>query len=232
VKALTAIQLCAREYNDRLYERIAKTSASQANWLDWLNDGQRTIALVRPDASAITENITLVAGTKQSLPTGRTKLLAVTRNMGADGATPGKALRFAPREDQDAVNEDWHSVAQASPVRAVIYDDKKDPLVFWTTPPAVVGWEIEATMSAIPADVPVATVDTADISLQDVYGAPLQQWMLCRAYLLNTQSASNMARATGAFSAFFNLLGVKLRGELWTAALASPQLPARAAAGA
>lgn len=230
MKALALIQLCARDYNDAGYVRIKKADASAANWLDWLNDAQRTVALVRPDASAVTENLTLVAGTKQTLPAGRTRMLAVTRNMGANGSTPGKVLRFAPREDQDAVNENWHSATQASPVRAVIYDDKKDPLSFWVTPPAVNGWQIEATLAKAPTDIAIADVDTADISLADIYSEPLQHWMKYRAYGLNVQSQGNLQRAAGYFSAFFNLLGVKLRAELWNAAIASPQLPpARAA---
>lgn len=225
MKAITLIQLCSREYNDAAYSRIAKSGATAANWLDWLNDGQRTIALVRPDSSSVTENITLVTGAKQSLPANRTRLLAVTRNMGANGTTPGKALRFATREDQDAVNEDWYSATAASPVKAVIYDDKKDPLTFWVTPPGVSGWRIEGTLSKVPDDILAAVVDTADISLPDVYSAPLQQWMLFRGYALNSQAQGYLQRAQGAFGAFFNLLGVKLRGELWFAAVASPQLP-------
>ena len=49
MQALTLINLAAREYQDIAFERIAK-----ASWLAWLNDAQRNVVLVRPDANAVT----------------------------------------------------------------------------------------------------------------------------------------------------------------------------------
>ena len=43
----------------------------------WVNDAQREIALLKPDASAKNETITLAAGTKQSIPAGGNRLLKV-----------------------------------------------------------------------------------------------------------------------------------------------------------
>lgn len=219
MQAITLINLCAREYNDTAFERITK-----ANWLAWLNDAQRNVVLVRPDANAVTQNITLVAGTKQSTPAGVQRLLGVTRNMGANGTTVGKALRFTQHEAQNDVNLDWYSATPASPVREIVYDDKKDPNSFWTRPPAIAGWQIEAITSKAPTD--VTDADNGAITLQDIYSGPIQEWMLHRAYCLATQSANQFQRAQFYFSSFFNLLGVKLRGDMFAAANAAAALPA------
>lgn len=222
--ALTLIQLCARDYQDIAYERIARdqasaTTSNMADWLSWLNDAARTIVALRPDANATIEATLLAASTtKQSVPSGCQRLLGVTRNMGANGTTVGKAIRFSTdREVLDELNRDWHSATPASPVREVIYDEKKDPLHYWVTPPAIsTAWYIELITSKIPTDVAAADAASGSFQLSDVYGAAAQAWMLYRAYSMQSQSAALMQRALGHFQEFFNLLGVKLRGEMWT----------------
>lgn len=59
---------------------------------------------------------------------------AGVRNMGADGLTPGRAVRLVPREQKDASNPDWHLSDPATVVREVMHD-RATPLVFWTSPP-------------------------------------------------------------------------------------------------
>ena len=56
----------------------------------WVNDAQREVALMKPDASAKNETVTLVAGTKQSIPTTGNRLLKVVRNMSAASNGTGK----------------------------------------------------------------------------------------------------------------------------------------------
>ena len=46
----------------------------------WINDAQREVALIKPDAAAMNETIPLVAGTKQSIPALGNRLLRVVRN--------------------------------------------------------------------------------------------------------------------------------------------------------
>lgn len=218
MQALTLINLCAREYNDIAFARITK-----AAWLDWLNDAQRNVVLVRPDANTVIEVLTLVAGPRQTLPAGALRLLGVTRNMGADGVTPGKALRLAVREMQDAVDLDWYSAANKAPVREVLYDSKKSPLTYWVIPGALNGWRLEALLSRTPTD--VTDADTGAITLSDVYSGPMQMWMLHRAYSLATAAATHAQHAANYYTWFFALLGVKLKGELFEAPASAGQFP-------
>jgi hypothetical protein len=222
MQAINLINLCAREINDIGFVRIAKDAASvinpnQANWLDWVNDAQRAVCLMRPDANSVVGNITLVLGPRQALPAGSVRLLGVTRNMGADGLTIGKALIFTKEFDlHGIVNPDWMSTAAASPVREVIYDEKRDPLNFWVFPPAIANWKIEANMAKSPTDVAdTGQTGTGALQISDVYAGPMQSWMLFRAYALATQALNQFQRAQFYFKSFFNQLGVKIHADMF-----------------
>lgn len=238
--ALTAIQLCARDYNDIAYARIARDATSaaqtnQANWLDWLNDAVRAVVAVRPDAGAAHVDFTLTASeTKQTLPAGAIRLLGVTRNIGAAGGTIGKAIRFSTDRDlQDDINKDWHTATVGTYIREVIYDEKRDPLHFWVSPRAPSSaWHIELITCQVPTAVSDANVLTGSFQLPDVYAPAAQDWMLYRAYAMQAASSGSWTRAMAHFQSFFNVLGVKLRGELWTGPKANEGFPAAQAKAA
>ena len=73
----------------------------QAERLRYLNDGRREMAVIRPDIYATTDVVTLVAGTKQALPAGRSRLFDVVRNINSD-SSPGPAVRIVEREVLDS----------------------------------------------------------------------------------------------------------------------------------
>lgn len=232
MKALTIIQLCAREVNDVGYIRVGRDATSFTaqtngpNWLDLLNDGQRTVALVRPDATATTESVALAAGSKQSLAAGRNRLLDVVRNTGADGLTPGRAIRFTDHATLRDTNPNWHTTADGAAVREVIYDDKKNPSIYYVFPPAA-GKYIEIVAAVTPTDIADIDVETADISLPDLYAGPMQAWMLHRYYCMATQSQNQFQRAWQYFSSFFQQLGVKIRAEMFVAAAQPSAFPSQ-----
>lgn len=228
MNAITLINLCAREYQDIGFVRIKKSDSTQPNWLDWLNDAQRAVVLVRPDANSVTQSVLLVSGTRQALPSGAQRLLKVNRNMGADGATVGRVIRMIDHGTQDEVDLDWHTAASAARVKEIIYDDKKDPLAFFVRPKVTPPWYVELVLSKQPSD--VTDADAGTITLPDVYSGPMQAWMLHRAFSMQTQAAGLLQRSQFYFSSFFQQLGVKLRGDLFTAAGSPAQLPATQAA--
>ena len=67
----------------------------ESELLDFLNDAQREIVLHRPDANMQNADMTLVAGSKQSIPAGGLRLIDVIRNAG------GKAITQVNREVLD-----------------------------------------------------------------------------------------------------------------------------------
>lgn len=117
----------------------------------YANFAQRTIAKYLPHLSTAVEPIRLAPGTKQDL----TKVLAANikasdgtttedrygiafvgalRNMGADGLTPGRAVRPGDRAHKDLANPDWHVATADTVVREVMHD-RAVPLTFFVSPP-------------------------------------------------------------------------------------------------
>jgi len=176
-----------------------------AECLRWLNEGQRYIALQRPDASATLANITLVAGTKQALPAAALRLLDVKRNMGADGATPGASIRITEQEILDAQVPDWHTQAQAASTKHYIIDER-NPKAFYVYPPGVAGQKVEALYSVAPTD--IAATGNA-ITLDDIYEPVLLDYLLYRAWSKDAEYAGDAPRAQFHLNAVNAALGIK-----------------------
>lgn len=230
MQAIELINQCAREYQDIAFERIAKSGSAQANWLQFLNDGQRAVVIVRPDANAVTQAVQLVPGTRQSLPAGGLRLLDVTRNMGSAGTTAGSAIRLAERQSMDMADRSWHTAPPNVKVRELLYDEKKDPTSYWVSPPVPLAQSvyIEIIFSKSPTD--ITDADAGAITISDVYAPALIEWMLYRAFSLQTQALNVQQRASFKYQTFFNLLGVKLRGDVFTGGTADNIYPQKAIA--
>lgn len=212
--ASVVIDQVAGELQDPSYVRW-----SLAKLLDYLSSAQRAVALVRPDATATVAAVLLVAGTKQSLPTGGLRLLKVNRNMGVAGATPGGVIRKVDVETLDNYDQDWHLAAKASAtVLEYVYDDRV-PKNYYVNPPVPASPAVyaEIAYSVTPAQV-TAVGDT--LAIDDVYEAALRHWTLYLAYSLNVEQR-NAGRAQTHFSGFFSVLGVKIQGDM----MVSPNRP-------
>lgn len=183
---------------------------SKAELTEYLNDAQRQIALVRPDAASSIENITLVAGTKQAIPTTARRLLDIVRNMGA-GATPGKPIRVVEEESLNLFRPTWHSDTEKSVIKNYTYDERT-PDTFYVYPPAVVGTVVEAKLANNPTE--ITNVDIDAISLNDVYISPIRDWMLHRAYSKETDSSESRSLAASHRQAFYAALGIKTKVDV------------------
>jgi hypothetical protein len=221
----------------RLLQDATNVRWPEAELVDWLNDGQREVALIRPDASVVNAPMTLLANsTKQTLPAVGIRLLDVVRNMGADGLTPGNVVRLVTREVLDAQIPTWHVDAGMAAIKHFC-NDPRDPKHFYVypRPHATTVVQVEVLYSSAPADcvLPSAT-PAAVISLDDVYGNALLDYVLYRGYSKDAEYAANAQRAAGHYSAFALSLGVKLKTDMATApqAFSAPYNPAVAKTGA
>lgn len=177
--------------------------------LGYLNQGQREIALYKPNTSITNAAVQLVAGTKQTLPTGALTLVALIRNMGA-GTTAGNAIRMVSRGAMDAQLPDWHLTTASGVVKNYMYSDM-DPAHFYVYPPQpVVPTYVEMIYSVVPTD--CATVGSA-IALDDIYATALFNYVMFRAWSKDAEYASNAAFAQLYYSSFASLIGVKLQAE-------------------
>ena len=113
----------------------------EAELLRYINDAQREVVNLRPDASATTSNVQLVTGTKQTLPTTGLRLIKVTRNMSdaSGGATGGRAVRIVDIDILNTQEPDWNDptvtgdAAHGTTVKHYIFD-QDDPRSFYVYP--------------------------------------------------------------------------------------------------
>lgn len=153
-----------------------------------LNDGQVFVASLVPTASQRLDAVKLVPGTLQRIDTipaasckphdGSTppstvrgiRMLSARRNMGANGTTPGMAIRIVDRDALDASDPLWHTRTGPA-VRAVVIDPQT-PTVFYVTPgvPSATDVWIEQAYSAMPVPIPnSATVDADGVHTSGAY---------------------------------------------------------------
>ena len=183
----------------------------------YLNDGQREVVLHRPDAMVTSATVTCVPGTKQTLPANGAKLIEVVRNARAAGTK--RAVRMVNREILDAQTPGWHAIAGADDVLHFMYDPR-DPRVFYVYPPATTSAQLDIVYAAYPTDVvepadgATYTAVTGNISLPDIYGNVLQDYILARCYMKDSEYAGNAQRAQAHYTLFANALGIELKGTL------------------
>lgn len=182
-----------------------------AQLLQWVNDALRSVTLVRPDSTSVTASVLLVAGTLQTLTgTNDLRLIRVIRNMGAAGATPGNAIRIGDMPAMDLLNPAWHTEAQQATITEYMYDDTR-PKEFWVYPPAAVPSYVQLSKSVLPTAV-TAVGDT--LPVDDIYGPAIIEWCCYRAFSRDSEETPNWQRAARHFSAFFNLLQVKVSADM------------------
>lgn len=200
----------------------------------YLNDGQREIVLYRPDAMVTNAAITLVAGSKQSLPASGTKLIEIVRNT----AGTKRSVRLVNREILDSQAPGWHNITGVTEILHFMYDPR-DPKVFYVYPPAAAsGASLDAVYAALPTDVTepadgaLYTAVTGNISVPDIYGNVIQDYILYRAYSKDSEYAGNASRAQAHYGAFANALGVEMKATVnfQPSPVANPNRPAAAPA--
>lgn len=203
--------------------------ASNVRWtadelLDYVNEGQQAIVLLRPDANAVNATVQLLGGTRQQIPDNGARLLRVTRNMGADGAKPGRAVRECARDVLDNATPDWHYAGAALTVQHFIYDNI-DPKRFYVYPcvRGDVGQNAACQVEIIYSAIPARAADANDVlTLTDQYLPPLLDYVLYRAFSKDTSYAGNIQRAAQHLQAFANALQVNMKMEWGATASADP----------
>lgn len=176
---------------------------SDANMLALLNEAVRALCELVPAESLSTENITLVAGAKQSIPAKAVSLVNVLRNMGAAGATPGDAITPTARDLLDIFVPGWQNSAAVTTIVHYI-PDAKNPKVFHVYPPAASGIAVEAVLAVPPVEM---TALSETIKVNDTYAAALINYVMFRIYSKDAEDAANTTLAKGYYDAFRAAVG-------------------------
>lgn len=210
---------------------------TQDEMIGYLNDAQRAIAKYIVHACSRVDAVKLRAGTKQSIEhipetdvipgngstpevVNGTFLQSIVRNMGADGATPGRPIRVVDRDILDTSNPDWHNKS-GTPTQYTF--DPAAPKIFYVSPGVASGanvW-VELCYLSDPVQIPLAGDYSKDgsnstvISVDDKYADDLKNYMLARAYTKESQFAANAQLASyhaGNFVTSLNAQATALTG--------------------
>lgn len=180
----------------------------------YLNDGQRALCVIRPDASASYAPLVPVAGARQTLPATAISLMDVTRNTNGNKRAIRKVEQFA----LDCVNRDWQSAAGVSEFSNFTYDPR-EPRVFCLYPPATGGvGSVDVVYSTYPTDVPTPsgaayTTCTGNLSVVDQWGTALLNYVLSMAYNKDAEFGGNAALAASYMAAFVGMIGGQLQSS-------------------
>jgi hypothetical protein len=202
----------------------------------WLNEGCKAIVLAKPSAKSSSVILTLQAGTLQVLPADYLALLRLNRNLKTNAESPrvgGRMIRPTTRDLLDAAAPYWHDPAKTpyrAEVRQFIYDNE-NPREFYVYPGNNGSGIVEAVVSEAPATI-TATGATdeigsyaTNIDLDDVWEAPIVDYIVYRAYLKDETYAAQGSRAQMHFGQFAQAVGIKQQVETNT----SPNTDARIA---
>lgn len=172
----------------------------------FINDAQREIALLKPDASAVNTTVTLAAGTKQDIPTAGNRLLRVVRNMSAASNGTGKrAVRLVSRDILDSQTPNWHDptvtgdAAHTNIVKHYVYDEQ-NPRNFYVYP----GVSGDAYIEIVYAANPSTVTQSGNLSIPDIFANAVADYTLFRAYTKDAEYAGNNQRASTHYNLFIN----------------------------
>lgn len=213
-----AVTLLESIFN-RVKTTLQETTRAGTRWtnselLEWLNESYQAIIQIKPDASAINQEILLAAGSKQSIPDNGLRLIDVIRNTSL--ASRGEGILICSRKQLDATRRDWHREQQSEDIEHYIFDDL-DPKTFYVYPPASSGAKIEIVFSSVPAPHQVSdTIPDDVIKLDDSYAPAVVDYMLHRAYSKDADHSVNIQRAQMHYQAFMTSLGKKVQVDYAT----------------
>ena len=193
--------------------------------IQWLNDAQREIALLKPDATSENTTVTLATGTKQSIPSDGNRLLRVMRNMSAaSGGNGGRAIRLVARDVLDTQTPTWHDpavtgdAAHSNVVKNYIYDEQ-DPKNYYVFPGVSGSTYIEIVYSKNPATVSAG----GNLNVDDMYANAVQNYILYMAFMKESEAAGNAQRA----SSHYNLFTAAITGKAQIDTITTPNIERR-----
>lgn len=184
----------------------------------WVNDAQREIALLKPDASAVNATVTLATGTKQDIPASGNRLLKVVRNMSAaSGGTGARSIRLVGRDILDSQSPDWHDpavtgdAAHTNIVKHYMYDEA-NPRNFYVYP----GVNGDAYVEIIYSTNPATVTASDNLGLPDIFANAVMNYVLYMAYMKDAEFSGNQQRAANHYQIFTSSVTGKAQIDLVT----------------
>ena len=220
---------CSLTLQDRTFTRWMPSDLNL-----WLNAGLSEISLHKPNVMEQTQQAVLDIGTLQQIPPGYFQILRAVRNIGTYNPVtavasyaPGPSIVEATRQELDAVIPGWsdpNTVPFTDAVEHIIYD-AAEPTKFYVYPGNTGFGVIEIVVAPNQAYLPngvtptSAETYTAGVPLNDIYRPVLVNYVLYRAFQIDSDQPAASQRAQDHENRYLTALGVKVSTET----IASPK---------
>lgn len=195
---------------------LAKRQWPEDELLQWGDDAQLAIVQARPDAYVVKRTHVLVAGTRQTLAADELTLIDLSRNLGTNGTTPGRAISYVDRKQLDRSDPNWHTSTANVVVRHWAYD-RANPQTFWVWPPQPASGStarVEKDVGIVPPPLTINGVNggtvTSAISLSDTWLNAILAFIVYRAFYKESEHGDT-AKADVAYREFMGTLGIDTR---------------------
>ena len=213
--ALTGTNLLSRI--EDILQDTTSVRWPEAELLRYINDAQREIVNYRPESSAKTDNVQLVTGTKQTLPTDGLRLIKVTRNMSdaSGGATGKRAVRIVNVDILNTQEPDWNAptvsgdAQHGTVVKHYIFDED-DPKNYYVYPGVNGNAYLEIVYSKVPTDL---SSGSSNLDIDDIYGNAVIDYVLFRAYQKDSEYAGNAQRSATHYQLFLQCIGQGMQAQ-------------------
>lgn len=207
ITAKSIVESVQRAGNDYAGDRIPASDI-----IPHINQAQRIIQILRPDATAAILTHALVAGARQSLPATAATFIGLLANSGGDK----RHISKTEMDLLDACTGSWRSDAQSGVIVHFLYEPRS-PRTFWVYPPAVAGTEVELEASLYPVDLlppsgdgKAASTAIGNISLNDEFEQALICLTLHLVMRTDLEGVLNLNLSQGYLMQASSLLGVQL----------------------
>lgn len=176
-----------------LLEDTGNVTWTRAELLAWVNEAQSQVVAFAPGANTGRSDVSLVAGTKQTLPSDTLVLMDVPRNVN------GPRIRAVSREVLDNAPTDWHTDTASATVKNVVYD-ANDQYAFYVYPPNDGTGSVTVVYAKVPTTL---SAESSTFNVDDSYQGALVNYVLYRAYSKDTDYVAGGAEKASAYYGAF-----------------------------
>lgn len=187
---------------------VGQDTWTESLLLIYLSEAQNQIALVRPEATSVTETFVLANTARQTIPAGGVRFLDCIRNLGTNGSTPGRHIKRITRDEIDGYYPNWTSDIATSEIKRYIFESET-PRSFWVYPTPNTSLQVELSFSKAPARF-VSSAST--LAIDDIYVSPILEWTLYRCLSMEAKGASTNL-ASQHMNAFYTALGMAVKTD-------------------
>lgn len=184
---------------------------TRSKQMEYMNEALKEIGAYRPDAFSATRSLTLVAGIQQSIAEDITLKSATNANGIPAYETDAKILKAFSAYDYCPPKVQYKNGTPVYTLKTFAVDSL-DPKTFYVSPPVPSGLSpvITATVIGKPPELTLASWDTP-LAMQDKYYNNLIDFMMARAYELDSESAASRANSNMYMSRFYQAMGIKYK---------------------